>query len=108
MRGTTVRDAKSRPMAGPYAGAIGLCGLLGCFVFGIACAFGLSDLSNQDAARGIKGALDQGAAVAVAKLGRISQQPESKKFPCHPLSMKQPRGYVCLGRARMQTNWSRR
>jgi len=70
MRGTTVRDTKSkRPMAGPYAGAIALCGLLGCFVFGIACALGLSDLSNQDAARGIKGALDQGAAAAVAKLG---------------------------------------
>jgi Protein of unknown function (DUF4197) len=70
MRGTTACDAKpKRPMARPYAGSIGLCGLLGCFVFGIACALGLSDLSNQDAARGIKGALDQGAAAAVAKLG---------------------------------------
>ena len=50
MRGTTARDAKPEsPMAGPYAGSIGLCGLLGCFVFGIACALGLSDLSNQDA-----------------------------------------------------------
>jgi hypothetical protein len=70
MRGTTVRDAKpKRPMAGPYTGSLGLCGLLGCFVFGIAWALSLSDLSNQDAVRGIKGALDQGAAAAVAKLG---------------------------------------
>jgi hypothetical protein len=32
-------------------------------------AAGLADLSNQDAARGIKGALTQGAASAVSKLG---------------------------------------
>jgi len=38
-------------------------------IAGTAFALGLADLSNQDAARGIKGALDQGAASAVAKLG---------------------------------------
>jgi len=32
-------------------------------------ALGLADLSNQDASRGIKGALNQGAASAVSKLG---------------------------------------
>jgi len=43
--------------------------LLGCVVAASAFGSGLADLSNQDAARGIKGALDQGAASAVAKLG---------------------------------------
>ena len=44
-------------------------GLLGCVLLGSAFALSLADLTNQDAARGIKGALDQGAASAVAKLG---------------------------------------
>jgi hypothetical protein len=44
-------------------------GLIGCFLIGSAFAVGLADLTNQDAAQGIKGALDQGAASAVAKLG---------------------------------------
>jgi Protein of unknown function (DUF4197) len=35
----------------------------------VAAASGLADLSNADAARGIKGALSQGAASAVSKLG---------------------------------------
>jgi hypothetical protein len=35
----------------------------------VAAASGLADISNQDAARGIKGALTQGAASAVSKLG---------------------------------------
>jgi hypothetical protein len=43
--------------------------LFGCLVAGPALALGLADLSNQDASRGIKGALNQGAASAVAKLG---------------------------------------
>ena len=43
--------------------------LFGCLVAGAALALGLADLSNQDASRGIKGALNQGAASAVAKLG---------------------------------------
>jgi hypothetical protein len=33
-------------------------GLLGCFFAGSGFALGLADLANQDAARGIKGALD--------------------------------------------------
>jgi uncharacterized protein DUF4197 len=43
--------------------------ILGYLFAGSAFALGLADLSNQDAARGIKGALDQGAASAVGKLG---------------------------------------
>jgi Protein of unknown function (DUF4197) len=46
-----------------------LVGLLGCVLLGPAFALSLTDLTNQDAARGIKGALDQGAASAIAKLG---------------------------------------
>jgi hypothetical protein len=46
-----------------------LAGLMGCALFGLTFAFNFADLTNQDAARGIKAALDQGAASAVAKLG---------------------------------------
>src|SRR5271156_6254227 len=46
-----------------------LMGLLAFAFLGSAFALSLADLTNQDAARGIKGALDQGAASAVAKLG---------------------------------------
>ena len=43
--------------------------LFSCLIAGPALAAGLAELSNQDASRGIKGALNQGAASAVAKLG---------------------------------------
>jgi hypothetical protein len=43
--------------------------LWACSLAGSALALGLEDLSNHDAASGIKGALNQGAASAVAKLG---------------------------------------
>ena len=46
-----------------------LTGLIGCVLIGSAFALGLADPTNQDAARGIKGALDKGAASAIAKLG---------------------------------------
>jgi hypothetical protein len=42
---------------------------LSCLFFESALALELADLTNQDAARGIKGALNQGAASAIAKLG---------------------------------------
>lgn len=44
-------------------------GLLGCLLAGAALASGLDDLTNQDAARGIRGALTQGASAAIGKLG---------------------------------------
>ena len=44
-------------------------GMLTCLVLGPVFALGLSDLTNQDASRGIKGALTEGAASAIAKLG---------------------------------------
>src|SRR5271155_2360580 len=46
-----------------------LTGLIGCLLVGSALALSVADLTNQDAARGIKGALAKGAASAIAKLG---------------------------------------
>jgi hypothetical protein len=48
---------------------ISLAGLLSCLAMAPAFALGIDDLTNQDAARGIKGALTQGATSAIAKLG---------------------------------------
>jgi len=51
------------------ARSITLAGLLGCLVLGPAFALGLGDLTNQDASRGIKGALTEGVTSAVGRLG---------------------------------------
>jgi len=51
------------------ARSITVSGLLSCLVLGPVFALGLSDLTNQDATRGIKGALTEGATSAIAKLG---------------------------------------
>ncbi len=56
-------------MTASYLRVLTLTGLIGSFVIGSAFALGLADLTNQDAARGIKGALDKGVASAIAKLG---------------------------------------
>jgi hypothetical protein len=48
---------------------IRLTGFVGGLIAGSVLAAGLGDLTNQDAARGIRGALDQGAASAISKLG---------------------------------------
>ena len=44
-------------------------GMLGCLIAGSAWGLGLDELTNQEAASGIKGALTQGAASAISKLG---------------------------------------
>lgn len=46
-----------------------LAGLLGCLILGPAFALGLGDLTNHEASRGIKGALNQGVTSAIVKLG---------------------------------------
>jgi hypothetical protein len=51
------------------ARSISLAALLGCLVLGPASAMGLADLTNHDAARGIKGALSKGVTSAIVKLG---------------------------------------
>ncbi len=56
-------------MAPSYVRSTGLTGLLGGIFFSSVFALGLSDLTNQDAARGIKGALNQGVTWAIGKLG---------------------------------------
>ena len=48
--------------------------LLGCALVAPALSGGLSDLTNQDAARGIKGALTAGASSAIGKLGFSGDQ----------------------------------
>jgi Protein of unknown function (DUF4197) len=52
-----------------YLRSIGLVGLLACLYLGSAYAVDLADLTNRDAAQGIKGALDKGVASAIDKLG---------------------------------------
>jgi hypothetical protein len=56
-------------MAQSYVRSIVLTGLLSGVFFSPLFALDLSDLTNKDAARGIKGALTQGAASAIGKLG---------------------------------------
>lgn len=56
-------------MARANWGSIFLTGLLGAVLLSSAYALGIGDLTNQDATRGIKGALSQGAASAIGKLG---------------------------------------
>lgn len=51
------------------ARSLTLAGLLACLLLGPAFALGLGDLTNQDASRGIKGALTAGVASAIVKLG---------------------------------------
>lgn len=51
------------------ARSITLAGLLGYLVLGPAFALGLGDLTNQDASRGIKGALTEGVTSAIVRLG---------------------------------------
>ena len=52
--------------------SITVAALMNCLLFASSFALGLADLTNQDAARGIKGALADGAAAAVGKLGYVS------------------------------------
>ena len=56
-------------MASSSVRSTALTGLLSGVFFGSVFALGLSDLTNQDAARGIKGALYQEAASVIGKLG---------------------------------------
>jgi hypothetical protein len=49
--------------------SIRLAGLMALLYFGSAYALSLADLTNRDAAQGIKGALDKGVASAIDKLG---------------------------------------
>jgi hypothetical protein len=82
--------------------SIALTGMLSCLCIGTALAFGLSDLTNQDAARGIKGALTQGAVSAVGKLGvpgGFSNNPKVK-IPLPPALDELAKGMRMMGRGK--------
>lgn len=76
--------------------------LLGCALVGPAWSGGLSDLTNQDAVRGIKGALTAGASAAIGKLGvsgGFSNNPKVK-IPLPPALDQIAKGMRMLGRGK--------
>lgn len=80
----------------------GLLGLLGFFLVGSALALGLADLTNHDAALGIKGALEKGADSAVDKLGvpgGFLNNPKVK-IPLPPALDEVAKGMRLLGRGK--------
>jgi hypothetical protein len=85
-----------------YIRSIMLAGLVSCLVLGPAFALGIDDLTNQDATRGIKGALTQGAASAIAKLGvpgGFLNNPKVK-IPLPPALDELSKGMRMLGRGK--------
>lgn len=76
--------------------------LVGCALVGPALSVGLSDLTNQDAARGIKAALTSGASAAIGKLGvsgGFSNNPKVK-IPLPPALDEIAKGMRMLGRGK--------
>src|SRR5579863_8644199 len=82
--------------------SITLAALLSYFVLGPAFALGLNDLTNQDASRGIKGALTEGATSAIAKLGvpgGFLNNPKVK-IPLPPALEELAKGMRIMGRGK--------
>jgi hypothetical protein len=82
--------------------SITLVGLLGCLVLGPAFASGLGDLTNQDASRGIKGALTEGVSSAIVKLGvpgGFLNNPKVK-IPLPPALDQLAKGMRLMGRGK--------
>jgi hypothetical protein len=82
--------------------SVALMGLLTCFVPGLAFALGLNDLTNQDAVRGIKGALSEGAVSAITRLGvpgGFLNNPKVK-IPLPPGLDELAKGMRMMGRGR--------
>ena len=76
--------------------------LLSCLALGPVFALGLSDLTNQDATRGMKGALTEGATSAIAKLGvpgGFLNNPKVK-IPLPPVLDQIARGMRMMGRGK--------
>jgi len=89
-------------MASARVRLISLTGLMSCLVLGPAFALGLEDLTNQDATRGIKGALTEGAASAIAKLGvpgGFLNNPKVK-IPLPPALDEVAKGLRMMGRGK--------
>lgn len=79
-----------------------LTGILACVLLGSAFGLGLADLTNQQAAQGIKGALDQGAAAAIGKLGvpgGFLNNPKVK-IPLPPTLDQMAKGMRMMGRGK--------
>ncbi len=76
--------------------------MLACFMVGPAFSLDLAELTNQDAAQGIKGALTQGAASATATLGQpggFMNNPKVK-IPLPPALDEVAKGMRMLGRGK--------
>lgn len=89
-------------MATSRVRSIALTGLLSCLALGPVFALELGELTNQDAARGIKGALTQGAASAIAKLGvpgGFLNNPKVR-IPLPPALDQVARGMRLMGRGK--------
>lgn len=86
----------------PAARSTTLTGILSCLVLGPVFALGLSDLTNQDASRGIKGALTEGVTSAIAKLGvpgGFLNNPKVK-IPLPPALDQLAKGMRMMGRGK--------
>jgi Protein of unknown function (DUF4197) len=82
--------------------SITLAALLGCLVLGPAFALNLGELTNQDASRGIKGALTQGVSSAIVKLGvpgGFLNNPKVK-IPLPPTLDQLAKGMRLMGRGK--------
>jgi Protein of unknown function (DUF4197) len=80
--------------------------MLACLLIGPAFSSGLADLTNQDAARGIKAALRDGAASAIGKLGvpgGFLNNPKVK-IPLPPALDEVAKGMRMLGRGKEADN----
>lgn len=89
-------------MAPSYVRSTALTGLLSGVFFSSVFALGLSDLTNQDAARGIKGALNQGVTWAIGKLGvpgGFLNNPKVK-IPLPPALDEVAKGMRLIGRGK--------
>jgi hypothetical protein len=76
--------------------------VLACLLMGPAFSLGLADLTNQDAASGIKGALTQGAASAIGKLGVAGgfMNNPKVKIPLPPALDEVAKGMRLMGRGK--------
>jgi hypothetical protein len=89
-------------MTSVYVRSTTLTGLFGWFLIGPAFAAGLDDLTNQEAARGIKGALSLGATSAIGKLGvpgGFLNNPKVK-IPLPPALDEVAKGLRMMGRGK--------
>ena len=89
-------------MARANWGSIFLTGFLGSVLLSSAYALGIGDLTNQDATRGIKGALSEGAASAIGKLGvpgGFLNNPKVK-IPLPPALEEVAKGMRMMGRGK--------